>query len=153
MSVLVRRDGDWVAKESFKKSLLSVAAIVTVFTVAHSISLTLAALELVQLPSRPVEIIIALSIIVMAIDNLRPFLPGRWLVIFLFGLFHGLGFATVLGHLTFRVVDLVKVMLGFNIGVELGQLAIVAVVFPILYFQGCQYTIYQLSHLQLLVYQ
>lgn len=138
VSVLVRWDGDWVAKESFKKSLLSVAGIVTVFTVAHSISLTLAALEIVRLPSRPVEIIIALSIIVMAIDNLRPFLPGRWVVIFLFGLFHGLGFATVLGHLTFRVVDLVKVMIGFNIGVELGQLAIVAVAFPILFFMRKQ---------------
>ncbi len=60
------------------------------------------------------------------------------MVIFLFGLFHGLGFASVLGHLTFRVVDLVKVMLGFNIGVELGQLAIVTVAFPILYFMRKQ---------------
>ena len=100
--------------------------------------MTLAALEIVKLPSRPVEIIIALSIIVMAIDNLRPFLPGRWLVIFLFGLFHGLGFATVLGHLTFRLAELVKVMVGFNIGVELGQLAIVAVAFPIIYFMRKQ---------------
>jgi hypothetical protein len=54
-------------------------------------------------------------------------------VIFVFGLFHGLGFATVMGHLTFRMVDLVKVMVLFNVGVELGQLAIVLVVFPLLY--------------------
>lgn len=132
-SVLVRRDNKWQAQDSFKRSLISVAGIVTVFTVAHSVSLSLAALDIVKLPSRPVEIIIALSIIVMAINNLRPFLPGRWLVIFFFGLFHGLGFATVMGHLTFRMVDLVKVMVTFNVGVELGQLAIVLVAFPVLF--------------------
>lgn len=132
-SVLVRRDRNWLAKDSFKRSLITVAGIVTVFTIAHSVSLSLAALDIVKLPSRPVEIIIALSILVMAVNNLRPFLPGRWLVIFFFGLFHGLGFATVMGHLTFRMVDLVKVMVTFNIGVELGQLAIVFVVFPALF--------------------
>ncbi len=132
-SVLVRRDGNWLPQESFKRSLINVAAIVTVFTIAHSVSLSLAALEIVKLPSRPVEIIIALSIIVMAINNLRPFLPLRWIVIFLFGLFHGLGFATVMGHLTFRMVDLVKVMVTFNVGVELGQLGIVFVAFPVLF--------------------
>jgi hypothetical protein len=132
-SVLVRRDRNWLAKDSFKRSLITVAGIVTVFTIAHSVSLSLAALDIVKLPSRPVEIIIALSILVMAVNNLRPFLPGRWLVIFFFGLFHGLGFATVMGHLTFRMVDLVKVMVTFNIGVELGQLAIVLVVFPALF--------------------
>ncbi|NIO09048.1 MAG: HupE/UreJ family protein, partial [Deltaproteobacteria bacterium] len=52
----------------------------------------------------------------MALNNLRPFVPARWSVIFVFGLFHGLGFATVMGHLTFRMVDLVKVMVLFNVG-------------------------------------
>ncbi len=132
-SVLARRDDNWMPQDSFKRSLINVAAIVTVFTIAHSVSLSLAALDIVKLPSRPVEIIIALSIIVMALNNLRPFLPGRWIVIFFFGLFHGLGFATVMGHLTFRMVDLVKVMVTFNVGVELGQLAIVFVAFPVLY--------------------
>ena len=69
----------------------------------------------------------------MAANNLRPFLPARWIVIFIFGLFHGLGFATVMGHLTFRMVDLVKVMVLFNLGVELGQLGIVLITFPLLY--------------------
>lgn len=132
-SVLVQRDKVWVAESQFRKSLLNVAGIVTVFTVAHSVTLSLAALEIVKLPSQPVEIVIALSIIVMALNNLRPFLPGRWLVIFVFGLFHGLGFATVMGHLTFRMVDLLKVMVLFNVGVEVGQLAIVLIAFPILY--------------------
>jgi hypothetical protein len=133
-AVVAWRGGAWIAEESFRKSLLNVAGIVTVFTVAHSFSLSLAALEIIKLPSRPVELIIALSIIVMAANNLRPFLPARWTVIFLFGLFHGLGFATVMGHLTFRMVDLVKVMVLFNVGVELGQLGIVLIAFPLLYF-------------------
>jgi hypothetical protein len=132
-SVVARKNGKWLAEESFKRSLFNVAGIVTIFTAAHSVSLSLAALEIIKLPSQAVEIVIALSIIVMAVNNLRPFLPGRWLVIFLFGLFHGLGFATVMGHLTFRMVDLVKVMVTFNVGVELGQLGIVLVAFPILY--------------------
>jgi hypothetical protein len=137
-AVVMRRDKEWVAEESFRKSLLNVVGIVTVFTVAHSVSLSLAALEIVKLPSQPVEIVIALSIIVMALNNLRPFLSRRWLVIFAFGLFHGLGFATVMGHLTFRMVDLVKVMLLFNVGVELGQFAIVLVVFPLLFYMRKQ---------------
>jgi hypothetical protein len=132
-AVVAWRGGLWIAEESFRKSLLNVAGIVTVFTIAHSFSLSLAALEIVKLPSRPVEMIIALSIIVMAANNLRPFLPARWTVIFIFGLFHGLGFATVMGHLTFRMVDLVKVMVLFNVGVELGQLGIVLIAFPLLY--------------------
>jgi hypothetical protein len=137
-AVVAWRGGQWVAEESFRKSLLNVAGIVTVFTIAHSFSLSLAALEIVKLPSRPVELIIALSIIVMAANNLRPFLPARWTVIFVFGLFHGLGFATVMGHLTFRMVDLVKVMVLFNVGVELGQLGIVLIAFPLLYYMRKQ---------------
>lgn len=133
-SVVARRNGRWEAEESFRQSLFNVAAIVTVFTIAHTVSLSLAALELVKLPSRPVEVVIALSIIVMAVNNLRPFLPGRWIVIFIFGLFHGLGFATVLGHLAFRMVHVLEVMVLFNVGVELGQLGIVLIVFPILFF-------------------
>jgi hypothetical protein len=133
-AVVAWRSGGWIAEESFRKSLLNVAGIVTVFTIAHSVSLSLAALEIVKLPSRPVEMVIALSIIVMAANNLRPFLPARWIVIFIFGLFHGLGFATVMGHLTFRMVDLVKVMVLFNVGVELGQLGIVLIAFPLLYY-------------------
>lgn len=132
-AVVAWQGGKWVAEQSFQRSLLNVAGIVTVFTIAHSVSLSLAALEIVKLPSQPVEIVIALSIIVMALNNLKPFLPGRWLVIFIFGLFHGLGFATVMGHLTFRMVDLVKVMVLFNVGVELGQIAIVLIVFPVLF--------------------
>ena len=132
-SVLVLSGRGWVAEKRFSRAFLNVAGIVTVFTIAHSISLGLAALDIVRMPSRPVEIVIALSIIVMAVHNIRPFLPARWIVIFIFGLFHGLGFATVMGHLAFRMVTVVPVLVAFNLGVELGQLAIVLVVFPLLY--------------------
>jgi hypothetical protein len=132
-SVLVLAGRGWVAEKRFSRAFLNVAGIVTVCTSAHSISLGLAALEIVKMPSRPVEIVIALSIIVMAMHNIRPFLPARWIVIFIFGLFHGLGFATVMGHLAFRMINVVPVLVAFNLGVELGQLAIVLVVFPLLY--------------------
>jgi hypothetical protein len=123
----------WQPVAGFKQSLWNVAAIVTVFTVAHSITLTVAALGWVSLPSKLVESVIALSILVMALHNLRPFLRHKWLVIFAFGLFHGLGFASVMEHLSFRMVELVSVMVLFNIGVEMGQLLLVAIIFPLLF--------------------
>ncbi len=107
--------------------------IVTLFTVAHSITLSLAALDFVRLPGRLVESAIALSIVLIALNNLFPRLRKGWLVIFFFGLFHGLGFASVMGDLPFRMANLVKVVLAFNIGVELGQIAIVLAAFPIIF--------------------
>ncbi len=132
-AVVFRSGQQWQPVASFKQSLWNVAAIVTVFTVAHSITLTVAALGWVSLPSRLVESVIALSILVMALHNIRPFLPHKWIVIFVFGLFHGLGFASVMEHLSFRMVELVTVMVLFNIGVEMGQLLLVAAIFPLLF--------------------
>jgi hypothetical protein len=132
-AVVFWSDRRWQPLANFKQSFWNVAAIVTVFTVAHSITLTVAALGWVTLPSKLVESVIALSILVMALHNLRPFLPHKWLVIFVFGLFHGLGFASVMEHLSFRMVELVTVMVLFNVGVELGQLLLVAIIFPILF--------------------
>ncbi len=132
-AVLLWNGQTWQPVASFKQSLWNVAGIVTVFTLAHSITLTVAALGWVSLPSKLVESVIALSILVMALHNLRPFLRHKWIVIFVFGLFHGLGFASVMEHLTFRMVDLVTVMVLFNIGVELGQLLLVAIIFPLLF--------------------
>jgi hypothetical protein len=132
-AVLLWTGQKWQPVASFKQSLWNVAGIVTVFTLAHSITLTVAALGWVSLPSKLVESVIALSILVMALHNLRPFLHHKWIVIFVFGLFHGLGFASVMEHLTFRMVDLVTVMILFNVGVELGQLLIVAIIFPLLF--------------------
>jgi hypothetical protein len=106
--------------------------IVTAFTVAHSITLALAALAVVQLPSRLVESAIALSVVLAALNNLWPVVRGRrWMVAFGFGLIHGFGFASVLADLGLPKDALLLALVGFNLGVEAGQLAIVAVFLPV----------------------
>ena len=134
-TVLVRREGGWQPVESFPGALWNLLKIVTVFTVAHSVTLLLAALDFIVLPSRLVESVIALSIVLVALNNILGWVKegSLWIVLGL-GLFHGMGFASVMGHLPFRMVDLLKVVIGFNIGVELGQVAIIVVAFPILFF-------------------
>jgi hypothetical protein len=110
----------------------STVKIVTAFTVAHSVTLSLAALDLVHLPSLVVEPLIAASIVWVAVENLvAPAGAGRrWLVAALFGLVHGLGFASALSELELPRAALVRALVGFNLGVELGQLAFVVVVMP-----------------------
>ena len=111
-----------------------VARVVTAFTAAHSITLSLAALSVVTLPSRLVESAIALSVVLAALNNLKPLVSGRrWLVAFVFGLIHGFGFASVLADLGLPSDALFLALAGFNLGVELGQLAIVAFVLPLAY--------------------
>jgi len=135
-TVLMRKkeDSEFVPVEGFRVALWNLLKIVTVFTIAHSATLLLAALDLVQVPSRLVESIIALSIILVAINNIVGKVKdgSLWIILGL-GLFHGLGFASVMGVLPFRMGQLLKIVIGFNIGVELGQLAIVVAVFPILF--------------------
>ena len=133
-TVLVRKDGEWQPVEKFRSALWNLLSIITVFTIAHSVTLLLAALDFIALPSRLVESIIALSIALVALNNIfGKIKEGSLLIILGLGLFHGLGFASVMGHLPFRMIDILKIVVGFNIGVELGQIAIVAVVFPILF--------------------
>lgn len=111
-----------------------VLAVITSFTLAHSITLSLATLGWVTLPSRLVESVIALSVVLAAANNLYPLVQGRrWIVAFAFGLIHGFGFASVLGDLGLPREALALSLLGFNVGVELGQLAIVAVFLPLAY--------------------
>jgi hypothetical protein len=133
-TVLVREDGEWRPLRNFRPALWNLFKIVTVFTLAHSVTLLLAALGFVSVPSRLVESIIALSIVLVALNNIfGKVREGSLAIILVLGLFHGLGFASVMGHLPFRMVDLTKVVIGFNVGVELGQVAIVAAVFPVLF--------------------
>ena len=115
----------------FKDASLSVLAVVTAFTLAHSITLSLAALQIISLPSRLVESAIAASVVFAAANNLVPMVQGRWLMAFFFGLIHGFGFASVLTELGLPTGALVVSLVGFNLGVELGQLAIVAVFLPL----------------------
>ena len=101
--------------------------IVTAFTLAHSITLSLAALGVVSLPSRWVESAIALSVVLAALNNIWPVVYGkRWVIAFAFGLIHGFGFASVLADLGLPQESLLIALVAFNLGVELGQLVIVA---------------------------
>lgn len=113
-------------------SLWQTVKIITAFTVAHSITLSLAVLGLVDVPSSIVEPLIAASIVWVAVENLvAPAGAGRrWLIAAVFGLVHGLGFASALAELGLSRDALVRALVGFNVGVELGQLAFVVVVLP-----------------------
>jgi HupE / UreJ protein len=131
-SVLQRRGGRWLPAPGFAPAFLEVAKVVTSFTIAHSITLSLSALHVVQLPSRLVESTIALSVGVAALNNLWPLLHGRaFALAFGFGLLHGLGFASVLGDLSLSGAPLLRALLSFNLGVELGQLAVVGALFSL----------------------
>jgi hydrogenase/urease accessory protein HupE len=119
-------------------SLASAWRIITSFTVAHSITLALATLNVVQLSPRLVEPLIAASIVYVGLENLwdRP-LHRRWLLTFGFGLVHGLGFASVLRELSFGIQvggEVMIPLLAFNVGVELGQVAIALVVLPLIWY-------------------
>jgi uncharacterized membrane protein YqjE len=131
-SVLVRGPNGWQPAPQWKPVLLDVLRIVTAFTVAHSITLALAVLDIVDPPSRWVESVIAASVVFAALNNLRPVVGRRrWLITFAFGLVHGFGFAGALKDLGLGEGTLVVPLLGFNLGVELGQLAIVALFVPL----------------------
>jgi len=133
-AVLVRRDGSWRATSSFRRAFVDVAKIVTAFTIAHSITLSLAVMGVVSLPSRWVESAIALSVVLAALNNLYPVVAqGRWIAAFAFGLLHGFGFAGALRDLGLPPNSLALSLVGFNVGVETGQLAIVALFLPFAY--------------------
>lgn len=129
-----REAGRWTPVPQFAPAFWEVFRVVTAFTVAHSITLSLAALGLISLPSRLVESVIAASVLFAALNNLYPLVSDRrWLMAFCFGLIHGFGFASVLSDLGLPRGSLVSSLLGFNLGVELGQLAIVLVFLPLSY--------------------
>jgi hypothetical protein len=124
----------WQAVEHFRDAFVDVLKIVTAFTLAHSITLSLAVLGVIDLPTRLVESVIAASIVVAALNNVRPLVLARlWMVAFGFGLVHGFGFATVLVDLGLPREALALALVGFNVGVELGQLAIVLLFLPLAY--------------------
>jgi len=133
-AVLVHESRRWTGVGSFRTALTEVLWVVTAFTVAHSITLSIAALQIVELPSRLVESAIAASVVLAAANNLWPMVERRrWLVAFGFGLIHGFGFASVLTELGLPRDALVLSLLGFNVGVEVGQLVIVACFLPVAY--------------------
>jgi hypothetical protein len=124
----------WEARDSLREAALDVLKVVTAFTLAHSLTLSLAVLGLVHLPARLVESAIAATVLLGALNNLRPLIVDRrWAVAFAFGLVHGFGFASVLADLGLHGTNLVLSLVGFNCGVEIGQMAIVALVLPLIF--------------------
>lgn len=131
-AVLHFSEGRWQPVAQFRPAFLQVLKVITAFTAAHSITLSLAALEVLKLPPRLVESAIAASVVLAAANNLLPLVRERvWTVAFGFGLIHGFGFANVLRDLGLARGQLAVPLVSFNVGVEIGQLAIVAAFLPI----------------------
>jgi hypothetical protein len=129
------RIGQWRPVVNLRPALINVLAVVTAFTVAHSITLSLAVLQILNPPSSLIEPIIAASVVLAAASNLtQGLIHLRWQMAFIFGLIHGFGFASVLADLGLPSDQLVVALLSFNVGVELGQLAIVLAFFPLAWF-------------------
>ena len=123
---LVFKNGRWQSNNNRMSSNGGIIKIITAFTVAHSITLALSVLEIVSFPSRWVETAIAISVLLACINIFYPIVRKHlWSLVFVFGLLHGFGFANVLMDLGLPGSSLATALLGFNLGVELGQLAIV----------------------------
>ena len=121
----------WEAQNKFKPVFYDVLAVVSAFTIAHSITLSLSVLKWVDIPASFFEPIIALSIVLTAVNNLLgQSALKRWRLAFIFGLIHGFGFASVLLDLGLPTGTLAAALAGFNVGVELGQLLIVILFLP-----------------------
>jgi len=133
-SVMRRTPAGWRPVATLPEAVWPVVGIVSAFTIAHSITLGLAAMKLVSLTPAIIEPAIAVTIALAALDNLWPFFPVRRVVVtFFFGLIHGFGFASVLGELDLPRAAFAWALLQFNLGLELGQLLIVAGVTALLF--------------------
>ena len=133
-AVLLWQRGGWQPAPTITGALTQTLAIVTAFTVTHSLTLALATLGIITLPTWLVESAIAITVALGAAANLVPRLfPKRWVMAFVFGLIHGLGFASVLADLGLTDSGIFLPLLGFNLGVELGQVAIVLLFVPAAY--------------------
>ena len=120
--------------KDFRPILINIIKIVTAFSIAHSITLTLSALEIVSISSKFIEITIALSVLLTALNNIFEKVKGFfWQIAFAFGLIHGFGFANALAELELTKDYFVYLLAVFNLGIEFGQLMIVSFVLPILY--------------------
>jgi hypothetical protein len=133
-SVIYFKKREIIPQDSLKNVIIAILKIVTAFTLAHSITLAMSVLDIVEVNMRYIEVAIALSVLFTALNNLFLFTQTKtWIIAFLFGLIHGFGFANVLKEMTLNSSELVGSLLGFNLGVEIGQLAIVLVVIPIIF--------------------
>jgi hypothetical protein len=133
-SVLRGSRSGWAAATSLRGVASDLARIVTAFTVAHSVTLGVAATGTVHVPARPIEVAIAGSIVVAGLLNLFPSgAAWRLRLAFAFGLVHGFGFANALKESGVGEARIAPMLAGFNLGVEVAQLAIVALTLPLLW--------------------
>jgi hypothetical protein len=122
------------AGNTLKAVAIAVLLPITGFTLGHALTLTSAASGLIRPPAQLVESLIAVTILLTAIDNVRPFIPGpRSVIAFAFGLIHGFGFASALGALDLSGWQMASALLGFNIGIETGQAVLALAVCPVLF--------------------
>jgi hypothetical protein len=151
---LVRRNHAWVANNNLREIVVRTTWIVTAFTLAHSITLTATALHWIQLPSRWVEVGIAISVALTALNNIFPLVLRLGWLTFGFGLLHGMGFAGALGELGLPADQQTLTVLAFNLGVEIGQMAIVLVVLPLLIFlrKFYSYSRYSVTALSVIIF-
>jgi hypothetical protein len=123
----------WSGAGEKRYTLIRIIRMVTAFTIGHSLTLLLGALGILHLPGRPVEVLIAFSILITAIHCLKPLFYGKEMLVAAgFGLVHGLAFATVLANLHLPAGQMALSLLGFNLGIEAVQLTMVLAVFPLL---------------------
>lgn len=133
-AVLIRKSGRWEPVREARPALIGILKVVTAFTLAHSITLSLAALDVVRLPSRLTESVIAASIIVAALNNIFPVITeSRARIAFGFGLLHGFGFASVLSDMGLPPGARLISLFSFNLGIEAGQMSVVLLVMPVIY--------------------
>jgi len=136
VTAALRRPGGagWVPIEGLGRVLVETIKTLSAFTLAHAIVLTPAVLGLVNAPARFVEPAVALTIMLAALDNIHPILPRlRWQVAFLFGLIHGLSFASALGPMRLPALGMTLTLASFNLGVEAGQIALALLLVPIVF--------------------
>lgn len=128
---LLARRGRWVRTDDLRRNCWRVVHVVTAFAIGHSITLALAAFGYINVPTRVVESLIALSILISGLHAIRPIArSGELWIAAGFGLMHGLAFAALLGPLDLSQGSLVTELLGFNLGIELTQLIVVALIMP-----------------------
>lgn len=131
-AVYTRQNRQWVPVTSAIQAVKSTLYIATAFTLAHSITLSLAALSIISIPSKITESAIAFSIALAALNNIFSFFEGRQIrIAFLFGLIHGFGFASALSDLPIKTLDRVLALFSFNLGIELGQIACIVIFLPL----------------------
>ena len=128
---LLMSNNKWGKSAGFKASIKKLLKITLAFTIGHSITLIIGATGWVSIPSQPIEVLIAVSILISAIHAIRPIFAGREIFVAGgFGLVHGLAFATLVTDLGVTPMRIVMSVLGFNIGIELMQLIVIVLIMP-----------------------